>query len=54
MDIGRTYKIRGAYYQYLTADEKRRKEGFVIVSDGNFAASFSIISGLFEGTPFLI
>jgi threonine dehydratase len=47
---GRTFKIRGAYYQYLMADEKRRKDGFVIVSDGNFATSFAIISGLFKGT----
>jgi hypothetical protein len=46
---GRTFKIRGAYYQYLTASEQQRRDGFVIVSDGNFATSFSIISGLFKG-----
>jgi threonine dehydratase len=53
-DSGRTFKIRGAYLQYLQSDEHRRKEGYVIVSDGNFAASYSIIAGLFKSNSTVI
>jgi len=47
-DLGRTFKIRGAYLQYMLSDEQRRKDGYVIVSDGNFAVSEAIIAGLFK------
>jgi len=32
----------------MLSDEQRRKDGYVIVSDGNFAVSEAIIAGLFK------
>ena len=46
--VGKTYKIRGAYSFFLKEEKNIREKGLVLVSDGNFATSMSILTGAFK------